>query len=529
MKTVRSYLSGAWCEGSNPRPLCNPTTDEVLAVAGTGGLDLGGALQFARDKGGAALRAMTLAERARMIGAMASALHERREDLVALAIANGGNTRGDAKFDIDGATGTLSYYAKFGEALGEVSFLNDGDEVRLTRSPRYIGRHIYTPRHGVAIHINAFNFPAWGLFEKAAVSLLAGMPVVAKPGTATALVAEAAVEILVAADILPAGALSILCGSAGDLLDHVEEQDVLAFTGSADTGARLKSHSAIIAKAVRVNIEADSLNAAVLAPDVEPGCDTFDLFLREVARDVTQKAGQKCTAIRRVLVPADLVEAVREELPEEIGRVRVGDPALKEVRMGPVATLDQLKDVQEGIAALEAAGARFVSGDGGRGDLVGVEKGKGAFVTPTILQADAGIDLVHDREVFGPVATILPYDGDPVTAVEIVSRGKGSLVSSVYTDDLKFAKSAILGMAPYLGRIHLGSTRVAEHSPGPGVVMPQMVHGGPGRAGGGEELGAHRGLAFYSQRTAVQGEKTMLEKIFAAPSDVREANEVKKG
>ena len=523
MKVVRSYLNGEWCEGGDARPLFNPTTEEVLAEAGTGGLDLGAALQFARDKGGSALRAMTLTERARMIGAMASALHERREDLVALAIANGGNTRGDAKFDIDGATSTLSYYAKLGESLGDAHFLDEGDEVRLSRSPRYVGRHILVPRHGVAVHINAFNFPAWGLFEKAAVSLLAGMPVMAKPGTATAMVAEAAVATLITADILPDGALSILCGSAGDLLDHVEEQDVLAFTGSADTGARLKAHPAVIARSIRVNVEADSLNAAVLAPDVEPGSDTFDLFLREVARDVTQKAGQKCTAIRRVLVPSDLVEAVREDLPEEIARVRIGDPALKEVRMGPVATQDQQRDVQEGIAALKAAGAEFVSGDGGRGNLVGVENGKGAFVTPTLLQADAGTDLVHDREVFGPVATILPYDGDPATAVGIISRGKGSLVSSVYTDDLKFAKTALLGMAPFLGCIHLGSSRVAEHSPGPGAVMPQMVHGGPGRAGGGEELGAHRGLAFYSQRTAIQGEKTMLEKILATAPIAREA------
>ncbi len=513
MRVVRSYLNGRWQKGTDRRPLFNPSTDEVMAEAGTGGLDLGGALRHAREAGGTSLRAMTFTERAKMLGAMASALHERREELVSLAIANGGNTRGDAKFDIDGATGALSYYAKLGETLGERPFLNDGEEVRLTRSPRYVGRHIFVPRRGAAVLINAFNFPAWGLFEKAAVSLLAGMPVMAKPATATALVAESAVEALTDREIVPQGALSILCGSAGDLLDHLEEQDVLAFTGSADTGARLKGHPAVIGKAVRVNVEADSLNAAVLAPDVEAGSDTWDLFLREVARDMTQKAGQKCTAIRRILVPADRVEAVREDLPEEIRRVRVGDPSLKEVRMGPLATQAQREDVQEGIAALQAAGAGFVYGDGGRGEPVGVEEGKGAFVAPTLLQADAGLHLVHDREVFGPVATILPYDGDPATAAETVSRGKGSLVSSVYTDDPSFAETALLRMAPFLGRMHLGSARVAEQSPGPGAVMPQMIHGGPGRAGGGEELGAHRGLAFYSQRTAIQGEKTLLEKI----------------
>jgi oxepin-CoA hydrolase/3-oxo-5,6-dehydrosuberyl-CoA semialdehyde dehydrogenase len=525
MHVVRSYLCDQWQEGGERRPLVNPTTDELMAEAGSGGLDLGAALQHARTKGGEALRAMTFAERGKLLAAIASSIHERREELVALAIANGGNTRGDAKFDVDGATGTLSYYAKLGERLGDVRARVDGKSTRLARNPRYVGHHVFVPRRGVAVHINAFNFPAWGLFEKAAVSLLAGVPVFAKPATATALVAEKAVSYLVEDGVLPSGVLSLLCGSAGDLLDHMDGQDVLAFTGSADTGARLRGHAAVVERSVRLNIEADSLNAAVLGADVDGDSDTFDLFLREVARDVTQKAGQKCTAIRRVLVPEGLVDEVRERLAEEVDMVRVGNPALREVRMGPLTNAAQLTDTLEGMAALEEAGAERFHG-GGRGDLVDVEGDKGCFVRPSLFLASADNPVVHAREVFGPCATILPYDGSPESAVDIVSRGKGSLVSSIYTDDRGFAEGAVMGCAAYLGRVHLGSSRVAEHSPGPGTVLPQMVHGGPGRAGGGEELGGERGLGFYSQRTAIQGEATLLEKFL--PLQARESEKESK-
>ncbi len=512
MHIVRSYLCDRWQEGGERRPLINPSNDERLAEAGSSGLDLGDALAHARDHGGATLRKMTFAQRGALLASIATSLHKRREDLVALSIANGGNTRGDAKFDIDGATGTLSYYAKLGERLGHKRTLVDGAAERLAPNPRYVGYHLQVPRRGVAVHINAFNFPAWGLFEKAAVSILAGVPVFTKPATATALVAERAVEFLVEDGVLPKGVLSLLCGSAGDLLDHLDVQDVVAFTGSADTGARIRGHACVVERSVGLNIEADSLNAAVLGADVDSDSGAYELFLREVARDVTQKAGQKCTATRRVLIPADRLDEVREDLTNEIDNVRVGDPSLREVRMGPVTNRAQLADVEAGMAALEKSGAERVHG-GGRGKLVAIEGDQGCFIAPSLFVAPADNPVVHSREVFGPTATLLPYDGTADAAVDILSRGKGSLVSSVYTDDKLFAEGVVLEAAAFMGRIHVGSSRVAEHSPGPGTVMPQMVHGGPGRAGGGEELGGLRGLAFYSQRTGVQGEKTLLEKI----------------
>ncbi len=516
MKTLRSWLAGEWCVGSGDgAELKNPTTEETLARATTKGLDFGAALAYARDVGGPALRALTFAERGDLLMAASSAIHQHREELVALATANGGNTRGDAKFDIDGATGTMAYYGKHvGRPLGDARFLADGDSVQLAPNPRYVGRHVKVPRHGVAVHINAFNFPAWGFGEKAAVALLAGMPVVVKPATSTALVTERVFEILVDADVLPAGAVSLIAGSAGDLVDHLGPQDVLAFTGSADTGAWIRSRPNIVNNGVRVNVEADSLNAAILGPDVDSGSGCFDLFVREVARDMTQKAGQKCTAIRRILVPVDDVETVKEALIEEIARVKVGDPSRSEVRMGPVATQQQYDDVRAGIRTL-AEQAEFAYGDGGRGALVGVDGERGYFVGPTLLQARSATDAgaAHDLEVFGPVQTILPYSGDAPEATAAVALGKGGLVSSVYSDDKRFVGDVVMGLAPFHGRLHVGHSKVAEHSPGPGTVLPQMVHGGPGRAGGGEELGGPRGIDFYLQRCAVQGLKPLVERI----------------
>ncbi|MEM7248927.1 MAG: 3,4-dehydroadipyl-CoA semialdehyde dehydrogenase, partial [Acidobacteriota bacterium] len=353
-KLLRSHVGGNWHEGTGKRSsLFDPTTEDVLAESSTEGLDFGAAVDFARREGGPALRGMTFHQRGEMLQAMASALHEYRDELLDLARQNGGNTRGDAKFDVDGATGTLSAYAKIASGLDEgTSFFADGEPLRLARSPRFVGRHLLRPLHGVAIHVNAFNFPAWGFAEKAAVALLAGMPVITKPATSTALLAERMIEILVEGKVLPAGALSFIAGSVGDLLSHAGPQDVVAFTGSANTAYRIRSQENLLRQSVRVNVEADSLNAAVLAPDVESGTDTFDLFLREVARDVTQKAGQKCTAIRRVLIPESMIEEAREALGEEIARTKVGNPALREVRMGPLATKGQLEDVQAGIDKL---------------------------------------------------------------------------------------------------------------------------------------------------------------------------------
>ncbi len=511
---LKSYLSGQWVAGTGRKSLLhNPTTGAVVAETSTEGLDLGAALEFARSRGGAALRELSFAQRGELLTAMASALHEHRAELLALGALNGGNTRGDAKFDVDGATSTMAWYAKLGESLGDAGFLVDADTIQLARNPRYVGQHIRVPRHGVAVHINAFNFPAWGFGEKAAVALLAGVPVVCKPATSTALLTARMFEILVDAQVVPEGAISLLAGSAGDLLDHLGPQDALAFTGSSDTGAFIRSRDNVVRLGVRTNVEADSLNAAVLGPDVEVDTDTFDLFLREVGKDMSQKAGQKCTAIRRIFVPRGSLEVVRDALVEQAAGFAYGDPNVSGVQIGPVATAAQQRDVRAGVQTLAASG-RLLLGDGGVGSPQGTGLEGGYFVTPTLLEVDGpDVGVVHDLEVFGPVQTIIPYDGTADQAVRAVARGRGGLVSTVYTDDKRFAMRAVLGLAPHHGRVCIGGSKVADHSPGPGTVMPQMVHGGPGRAGGGEELGGVRGLHFYMQRCGVQGLKPLVEKI----------------
>jgi oxepin-CoA hydrolase/3-oxo-5,6-dehydrosuberyl-CoA semialdehyde dehydrogenase len=509
--TLKSYVQGAWHGGTGPTAtLVNATTEAPLAVCSTGGVDFAGVLRHAREVGGPALRAMTFVERAQMLKDLSAAIHEHREALIDLSIANAGTTRGDAKFDIDGATGTLAAYGYFGKELGDRPFLVDGEGVQLGRTARFWGRHVLVPRHGAAIHINAFNFPAWNMFEKAACALLAGVPVVEKPGTATALVAWKMAEIAVESGVLPEGAFQFLAGSAGDLLDHVGPQDSLAFTGSSGTGVKLRSNPAVVRHGVQVNIEADSLNAAVLGPDVEPGSDTWNLFVRYITLDVRQKTGQKCTAVRRILAPADRLAEVRDAIVAELARVVTGDPADKDTTMGPLASAAQLKDVRAGIGQLAAA-AEVVHG--------GAEPiaERGFFVSPTLLvAADADGAVLHDLEVFGPCATLLPYDGSAARAAELVGRGQGGLVSSVYANDTAWTEEVVLGLAPWHGRIWIGADKVAEQALPPGTVLPASIHGGPGRAGGGEELGALRGLSLYMQRVALQGYKGFVENTFGS-------------
>jgi oxepin-CoA hydrolase/3-oxo-5,6-dehydrosuberyl-CoA semialdehyde dehydrogenase len=400
-----------------------------------------------------------------------------------------------------------------------VRVLADGEGVTLGRSPRFHGQHILVPRHGVAVHVNAFNFPAWGFAEKAAVALLAGVPVLTKPATSSSMLAHRMVEVLVEKAVLPSGALSLLVGGVGDLLQHVGPQDVVAFTGSGETGMKIRGLPSVIRHNVRVNVEADSLNAAVLGSDAEPGSETYEYFLKDVLRDMTQKAGQKCTAIRRVLVPASVLDRVREDLGERLRATSVGNPDADGVRMGPVATASQHHDVREGIRRLAADG-RIVCGSADRVDGVGAPAGKGFFVAPTLLEVEPGAKAptVHSVEVFGPVATLVPWSGAPAEAAEIVSRGEGGLVSSVYSEDTAFTSDVVLGLAPFHGRVFLGSAKIAEQSPGPGTVLPHLVHGGPGRAGGGEELGGRRGLAFYMQRVALEGSRPVIERIAGTKS-----------
>ena len=517
MLKLKSFVSGDWHAGSGTTAtLLNPATEEPMAETSTEGIDFSAALEHARTVGGRALRAMTFTERAEKLQAIYDALFANREEFIELSIANGGNTRNDAKFDVDGATATLLAYIDVGKEIGDRHIINDGETEQIGRTPRYGGKHIYSTMCGVAVHVNAFNFPAWGMIEKAAVALLAGMPVVSKPATSTALLAHRMTEIIVESGVLPEGAFSFIAGSVGDLLDHLGPQDALAFTGSGDTAAVLRGLDAHTRRSVRINVEADSLNAAIMGPDIESGGETWQMMLNEVTNDVRQKAGQKCTAIRRVFVPPSQIENFVEALKERLEDINIGNPADANVRMGPLVSRNQLDDVAAGIDAL-AIQASKVSGSLQPENLTAVDAGRGFFLAPHLFRVDdvAAAPVVHEREVFGPVVTVMPYE-DAETLINICAQGGGSLVSSVYSDDRKFARELLAGLAPYNGRLTHGSTKVAGISPGPGTVLPGLVHGGPGRAGGGEELGGARGLSFYMQRTAIQGYSALLDKFFPA-------------
>ncbi len=515
MKTLASYLVGDWHLGAGPAvTLVNPATEEPLAEVHGRDLDLAGAVAHARGPGRAALAALTFAERGALLADLAKIVHGAREELLALAVVAGGNTRGDAKFDVDGASGTLAPYAELGKALGATRILADGEPVQLGRTARLSGQHAWVTRPGVAVLINAFNFPAWGIAEKLACALLAGMPVITKPASATALVAHRMVELWITAGALPAGALQLLCGPAGDLVSHLRSADVLAFTGSSDTARTLRAHPAVLEHGVRVNIEADSLNAAVLAPDVELGSEAGRLFIQDVVRDLTQKTGQKCTAIRRVFVPRDRMADVEAALAERLAAIVVGDPAREDVRMGPLATAAQLRDVRAGVARLAAATEASFGGEG-EVTAVGVPAGKGFFLGPVVRRAldAAACAPMHAHEVFGPVATVGGYGGDPAEAAELVGRGGGGLVASCYSDDRAWLGTFVALAGGHSGRLYLGSEKMAPLSPGPGTALPQLQHGGPGRAGDGCELGGQRGLALYLQRVALEGDATLLKGI----------------
>lgn len=518
MIRLRSHVCGTWHAGEGtPRPLVDPATEARVAESTTQGIDFAAALTFARTVGGPALRALSFAERGALLKAMSRALHAHREELIDLSGINNGATRGDAKFDVDGATGTLAAYARLGRDLGDARWQLDGEAEKLSSGARYVGQHVRLPRPGVAVHINAFNFPAWGTFEKIACALLAGMPVVSKPATATALVAYRMVEIIVEADILPTGALSFVAGSAGDLLDHLGPQDVVAFTGSADTAATLRAGAGPVQRSTRFNAEADSLNAAVLAPGTEVGGPLWHSFIRNVVKDMTQKTGQKCTAVRRIMVPESLVADVEEALGAELARVHVGVPTRADVTMGPVATASQLRDFRAGVALLTAE-CDIIHGGGDRIDGEGAPPGKGFYVRPTLLRVrdPETATTVHAHEVFGPCATIISYDGTARRAADLVAEGQGCLVSSVYADDRAWFREFLFAAAPWNGRIVAANDKVADQILPPGMVLPNQVHGGPGRAGGGEELGGLRGLDFYTNRVAIQGDLGALRKILGA-------------
>ncbi len=517
MITLQSYVMGRWMASTgSPLVLLNATTEAPLAQASSEGVDFAGALAFARERGGPALRAMTFAQRGDMLKALSDAIVKHRDELFALAMDNGGNTRSDAKFDVDGASATLAGYAELCKSLGDARYLVDGEMVSLGRSSRLSGQHYWTPRHGVAVHINAFNFPAWGLAEKAACCLAAGMPLVTKPATATALVAWRMMQVMVDSGAMPEGAAQFVAGSAGNMLDHLGAQDVLAFTGSSDTAVKLRGHRRVLEKGVHVNVEADSLNLALGGPDLERGSATYDLFINNIVKEMTQKAGQKCTAIRRILVHTDRVEMVQEDLVDRLSQQKVGDVHRDDVTVGPLATAQQKHDVLAGLRKL-MEGAKVVLGGPDGLSLLGADPAKGFFVMPTLLSApdsDAA-HAAHGVEVFGPVATLLPFK-DTAHAVALAARGEGGLVASIYSDDKAFSQQAMFGLAPHHGRICVGSDKVAGSFFPPGMVTPMLTHGGPGRAGGGEELGGLRGMQLYMQRTAVQAFGPWLETLNAA-------------
>lgn len=510
---LKNYARGEWVDGTGKRAeLLHAVTGERIAEASSGGLDFKGMTEYARTVGGPAMRALTFHERAAMLKAVAKHLMERKDAFYALSAATGA-TKSDSWVDIEGGIGTFFAYSSRGRReFPNESFHVEGPAESLSKSGTFVGRHICVPLEGVAIHINAFNFPCWGMLEKLAPALLAGVPCIVKPATATSYLTEAMFREIIAAQVFPAGALQLICGSAGDLLDHVEEQDAVAFTGSATTGQMLKTGKAVVANSVRFNMEADSLNCSILGPDAAPGTEEFDLFIKEVTREMTTKAGQKCTAIRRTIVPAGMEEDVIKALRGRLVKTVVGDPAAEGVRMGPLASRGQVRDVGAAASRLQSA-AELVYG-GGDFAVVGADRGKGAFFGPQLLHCAEPFARTepHEVEAFGPVNTVMAYTSLD-EAVELARLGRGSLCGSLVTADEKVARKVVLGVAPYHGRLLVLDRTSAKESTGHGSPLPGLVHGGPGRAGGGEELGGVRGVLHYMQRTAVQGSPTVVAAI----------------
>jgi 3,4-dehydroadipyl-CoA semialdehyde dehydrogenase len=515
IEKLDSYICGQWMRGDDVEAeLIDPVNGNLLASASALGLDVDAALRFAREKGGNSLRSASFADRAKLIGAVADVLAANRGRYEAIAIANSGNTRSDAAIDIDGGIGTLKYYARLGGLLANTHLLIDDKPTRLAKAENYAALHVLVPRRGVAVHINAFNFPSWGLWEKAAVSLLSGVPFLVKPASATALLSHAMVRDVVASNVLPIGTINLLCGGAGQLFEFLTADDVIAFTGSSVTASRVRSHPNVLARGVAVNVEADSLNSALLGPDAEPGSPTFDAFVKEVVREMTVKAGQKCTAIRRVFVPAARADAVTDALALQLAKVVVGDPRREGVGMGPVVTKTQQSAALDGIRQL-SANAAIICGSLDAPVLDGIDPSKSSFVAPTLLRAESGAAAtVHNLEVFGPVATVVAYqnEGD---AFALVALGGGSLVASVYSDDRNFLTRAVKELGGTHGRLLIVERSIANAHSGHGIVMPQCLHGGPGRAGNGKELGGLNGLGFYHQSVAIQGSTEFLADLQA--------------
>ena len=510
---LRSFVRGEWVEPTGDgTPVHDAVTGEQVATVSSEGIDMAGVLDHARRTGGAALRELNFHGRAAILKSLGGYLREHREELYAVS-ARTGATPFDSRFDVDGGIGVLLTYASKGRReLPADTVLVEGEVEQLGRGGQFVGQHILTSLRGVAVQVNAFNFPVWGPLEKFAPAFLAGVPSVIKPATTTAFLTHRMVELVVESGLLPDGALQLLCGGVGDLFDHLTEQDLLSFTGSASTAQRLRTHPTVVARAVRFNAEADSLNCSILGPDASPDTPEFDLYVKQLVTEMTVKAGQKCTAIRRALVPAALVDAVGEAAAARLARIPVGNPADESVRMGALASLDQREEVRRSLKALLSVGTA-VYGDPHRVDVVGADAERGAFISPVLIKADdADRAEPHEVEAFGPVSTLLGYR-DAAHAVELAARGLGSLAGSVVTNDPAFAREIVLGVAPWHGRLLVLDRDDAPESTGHGSPLPMLVHGGPGRAGGGEELGGIRGIAHHMQRTAVQASPRVLGAI----------------
>jgi oxepin-CoA hydrolase / 3-oxo-5,6-dehydrosuberyl-CoA semialdehyde dehydrogenase len=510
MAVVRSYIAGRWFAPDSGAPVYDAVTGDLVAEVSSDGIDFQAALEYGRRVGGPALRELTFHERAELAKAIGQLLRKHRDELYELSYRTGA-TLYDSKFDIDGGIGVLlSYASKAKRELPNDQVIVEGPPEPLGKEGDFLGQHLLTPRHGVAVQVNAFNFPVWGPLEKLAPALIAGVPTLIKPASQTGYLTALMVELIVDAQILPEGALQLVSGSAGDLLDHLAEQDLLSFTGSATTANRLRSHPNVVARSVRFNAEADSLNMSVLGPDATPGTQAFDRYVRQLVTEMTVKAGQKCTAIRRAFVPADQVEQVAQAVREELANVTVGNPADKATKMGALASLDQREEVRRSLKALEDA-ATIVFGDAEHVEVHGADAERGAFLSPILLKAhDARRQELHEVEAFGPVSTLIGYR-DTQDVIELAALGKGSLAGSVVTDDEDFARAVVLGTAQWHGRLLILDDDAAPESTGHGSPLPVLVHGGPGRAGGGEEMGGMRGVYHHMQRTAVQASPRMLK------------------
>jgi oxepin-CoA hydrolase/3-oxo-5,6-dehydrosuberyl-CoA semialdehyde dehydrogenase len=513
MPKLENYITGNWITGDGEgQSLYDAVTGEVVANASTKGLDFASILHYGREVGNPSLRRLSFHERGRMLKALAMYLMERKEKFYAVSYHTGA-TKADSWIDIEGGIGNLFANASLRRKFPDLPYCTDGDPVGLSKGGNFMAHHLLVPKEGVAVHINAYNFPVWGMLEKCAVNWLAGVPAVVKPASITSYLTEAVVKEIIASGILPEGALQLICGSAGDLLDHVTAQDVVTFTGSKSTGLLLKSNKTILEESVPFNMEADSLNSIVLGNDVTPGQPEWDIFIKEVRKEITVKAGQKCTAVRRIFVPEHLLEDASIALGKALAQTTIGNPLNDKVRMGSLASTGQRDEVRQNIQKLLAA-SQIVYGSLDSVEVIDADAKKGAFFSPVLLQSNDPFrnEAVHEIECFGPVSTLMPYK-DIGDAIALSKKGKGSLCCSIVTADNKIATEFVVGAATHHGRILVLNQDCAKESTGHGSPLPMLVHGGPGRAGGGEEMGGVRGVKHYMQRVAVQGSPTTITAI----------------